>query len=191
VTGSSGAMSTLTQFTGNADISRGEECRTLTWYAIQTRPRYEKKVVERLQQKSIKAYLPLFTEKHQWSDRSRAVHMPLFPSYVFVRIEETLPIRTTVLRTDGVTGFVGVRGSGVSIPDDQIISIQAILANGVPFSPRPFLSKGQRVRIHGGSLNGVEGILVAENDDRSLVVSVQLIQRSLSIRIAGYAVRPA
>jgi transcription antitermination factor NusG len=191
VTGFSGAMATLTQFTTDADTSHGEECRTLAWFAIQTRPRYEKKVVERLRQKSISAYLPLFTEKHQWSDRSRAIHMPLFPSYVFVRIEEALPTRTTVLRTNGVTGFVGVRGSGVPIPDHQISSIQAILENGVPFSPRPFLSKGQRVRIHGGSLNGVEGILVAENDDQSLVVSVQLIQRSLSIRVAGYAVRPA
>jgi len=184
-------MSTLTQFRADANAGPDEKCKSLTWFAIQTRPRYEKKVVERLQQRNISAYLPLFTEEHQWSDRNRAVHMPLFPSYVFVRIEETLPTRTAVLRTNGVTGFVGIRGSGVPIPDEQIISIQAILENGIPFSSRPFLSKGQRVRIHGGSLNGVEGILVAENDDQSLVVSVQLIQRSLSIRIAGYAVRPA
>jgi transcription antitermination factor NusG len=184
-------MSTLTQFTTGIQATPELDVGESTWFAIQTRPRFEKKVLERLREKQIAAYLPLFSEKHQWSDRSRTVHMPLFPNYVFVRIAEALETRTAVLRTNGVNGFVGVRGSGLPIPDEQIDSIRAILKNGVPFSASPFIHLGQRVKICGGSLSGVEGILVGKNDDQSLIVSVQLIQRSLSIRIAGYAIQPA
>lgn len=161
-----------------------------SWFALQTWPRYEKRIAERLQQKGIDVFLPLFTEQHQWSDRRSVVHTPLFPHYVFVRITETSSTRVSVLRTNGVAQFVGGRGAGVPIPDRQIESIQTVLSNGLPFFPHPFIDIGCRVRIRGGSLDGIEGILVAKNDDPSLLVSVQLIQRSLSIRLKGYQVEP-
>jgi transcription termination/antitermination protein NusG len=162
----------------------------LSWFAIQTWPRYEKKVAERLQDKGIKVFLPLFTERHQWRDRRALVHTPLFPHYVFVRIGETPSLRVPILRTSGVIKFVGGRSSAVPIPDRQIESIQIVMSNGLPFRPHPFLDLGRRVRIRGGSLDGIEGILVARNDDQSLLVSVQIIQRSLAIRVTGYHVEP-
>jgi transcription antitermination factor NusG len=90
----------------------------VSWFAIQTRPRYEKKVAARLEEKGMSVFLPLSTERHQWSDRTTLVRTPLFPNYVFVRIAETLPTRIAVLRTTGVAGFVGIRGAGVPIPDE-------------------------------------------------------------------------
>jgi transcriptional antiterminator NusG len=164
----------------------------LSWYAVQTRPRHEKKVTFELQNnKEITAFLPLCSSIRQWSDRRVALDMPLFPGYVFVRIPCDLRMRVAVLRTYGVAGFVGPRGIGVPIPDAQIEGVQAILTRGVPFSPYPFLDIGKRVRIRDGSLQGVEGILTAVNGDHSLVISVELIQRSLAIRITGYTVEPA
>ena len=112
----------------------------------------------------------------------------MFPGYIFVRIQETTDALVSVLRTSGVAGFVGVRGAGVPIPDDEIESVHAVLATGVALQPYPYLKVGQRVRICGGSLNGLRGILVARNDDLGLVVSVEIIQRSLAIRVAGYRV---
>jgi transcription termination/antitermination protein NusG len=164
----------------------------LFWYAVQTRPRHEKKVAFELQnQKEITAFLPLCSSTRQWSDRRVVLDMPLFPGYVFVRITRDLHMRVAVLRTLGVAGFVGPRGIGAPIPDAQIDSVQAVLTRGIPFSPFPFLDIGQRVRIRDGSLQGVEGILTAVNGDNSLVISVELIQRSLAIRITGYTVEPA
>jgi transcription antitermination factor NusG len=158
------------------------------WFAIQTRPRYEKKVVSELQEKGINVFLPLFSVKRQWSDRQTVVHPPLFPSYVFVRIALTLSDRVSILRTNGVTGFVGVRGVGTPIPDGEIEALRTVIKQKMAFEPYPYLKIGRRVCIRGGSLDGIEGMLTAINGDQSLVVSVDLIQRSIAIRITGYSI---
>jgi transcription antitermination factor NusG len=160
----------------------------LRWFAIQTRPRYEKKVACELQEKGIEAFLPLVSAKHQWSDRQRLVRLPLFPSYVFVRIAFTLDARISVLRSNGVISFVGVRGLGTAIPDGEIEAVQTVLERRVPFESYPFLQVGQRVCVRGGSLDGIQGVLTAINGDQSLVVSVELIQRSIAMRITGYKI---
>jgi transcription antitermination factor NusG len=162
-----------------------------SWFAIQTWPRHEKKVAAELREKGISVYLPMYSEKRQWSDRQRLVELPLFPQYAFVRITPKTEARIPVLRTPGVTGFVGKRGVGVPVPDREIEGIRTVLVQGVCFSHHSFLNVGKRIRIRGGSLDGVEGILTAINSDATLVVSVELIQRSLAIRIAGFAVEPA
>lgn len=161
-----------------------------SWFAVQTKPRHEKKVERSLQEKEIKAFLPLFSSTHCWSDRRRVIHAPLFPSYLFVQISESSHTRVPILRTVGVVGIVGNRGVGATIPEEQIQAVQAILEHKVPFTSFPFLSAGQRVRIRGGSLEGLQGILLAKNGDQSLIVSVEIIRRSLAIRVAGYRVEP-
>jgi transcriptional antiterminator NusG len=158
------------------------------WFAVQTRPRYEKKVASELQEKDLEVFLPMLASRHQWSDRRRMVHTPLFPGYLFVRIPPTKEARIAVLSTNGATGFVGVRGAGITIPEREIESVRTVLAQGIPVQAHLFLTVGDPVRVRGGSLDGVEGILLAKNDDFSLVVSIKIIQRSLSIRIAGYQV---
>jgi transcription antitermination factor NusG len=162
-----------------------------SWFAIQTRPRYEKKVTAELREKGIRAFLPLCSVIHHWSDRRRSVQMTVFPSYVFVKIAVELNARISVLRTNGVIGFVGVRGMGTPIPDDEIEAVQTLIERRIPFEPYPYLRVGQRVCIRGGSLDGVKGFLKAVNFDESLVISVELIQRSIAMRIEGYRVEPA
>jgi transcription antitermination factor NusG len=165
-------------------------CASLSWFAIQTWPRYEKKVAVEFQSKEIEVFLPLLSSKRKWSDRRTEIQLPLFPSYVFVRIDKSSNARIGVLRTNGVTGFVGVRGIGVSIPQVQIESVRSLLASEIAFQPHPHLTVGKRVRIRGGSLDGVEGTLLEKKGDLSLLVSIQLIQRALAIRVAGFRVEP-
>jgi transcription antitermination factor NusG len=160
------------------------------WFALQTKPRHEKKVASWLEEKNVVTFLPLCTAVHQWSDRKREVQLPLFPNYVFVRMNGSHSERVVVLRTRGVRSFVGMRGTGIRVPDEEIEAVQRILAERVPFASYPFLNVGQKVRIRGGSLDGLQGIFMAANNDRSLIVSVECIQRSLSIRIDGYRVEP-
>ncbi len=130
-------------------------------------------------------------QERRWSDRRKQVEAPLFSGYTFLRIIPTSNDRVRVLQTQGVVSFVGVHGTGIPIPEDQIEAIKTLIGSQIPCVERPFLRVGQRVRVRGGALDGLLGILVTENDDRSLVISVEPIQRSLSVRLAGYEVEPA
>ena len=164
--------------------------RKLSWFAVQTRSRHEKRSHAELQEKGIQSFLPLFAEKHKWSDRQRVVEVPLFPQYLFVRIAAVSDERISVLRTNGVVGLVGTKGSGVAIPDAQIERIQRVIDQKIPYNPHLYLNVGKRIRIRGGALDGLEGILTAVNGDQTLVVSVELIQRSLAVRITGFDIEP-
>jgi len=167
-----------------------EVAATSQWFAIQTKPRHEKSVAAELETKGITSFVPLYTIRKRWSDRYRSVELPLFANYAFTKIPLRREARVAVLRTQGVVGFIGTRGMGTPIPSEEIESVQRIVQSQVAYAPYPFLSVGQGVRICGGSLDGVQGILLAKNGDESLVVSVQIIQRSLAIRVAGYHLEP-
>ncbi len=161
------------------------------WYAVHTWPRYEKKVAADLDRKGIEIFLPLQASLHQWSDRRRVVQLPLFPNYIFVRIPEGVESRIPVLRTNGVASFVGTRCIGTPIPESEIASVRTLLHRGISCHAYPFLAVGDRVRIRGGSLDNVEGVLVRKNEDFSLVISINIIQRSVAVRLAGYQVEAA
>ena len=165
--------------------------QTRNWYALLTRARHEKIVAHRLLERGVTAFLPLVPEVHRWSDRRRIVELPLFSCYVFARLLPTAEGRSSALRVDGVFRIVGSLGMGTPIPDEQIAAVQALIEGRVPWGPHPFLKIGQRVRIRSGALDGVEGVLVSRDGERTLVVSIDAIQRSLAVRIEGYNVEPA
>jgi len=159
------------------------------WYALQTRPRHEKKVASELQEKGVEIYLPLMAQVRRWSDRRKIVQMPLFPGYAFVRTSFLTNARRAAFYLCGVLGFVSAKDQALPIPDSEIEGIRALLASKVALTPYPFLKVGQRVRLRGGSLDGIEGILLA-NGEKRLVISVAAIHQSLSINIEGYDVEP-
>jgi transcription antitermination factor NusG len=166
------------------------------WYAIRTRSRCEKLASEQLEHQGIETFLPLVKRVRQWSDRKKEVELPLFSGYSFVRIVLLSPERLQVLKAQGVAGFVGIQGAASSIPENQIRDVRTLLENRVPFSEGAFDQRalpkvGQRVRIKGGCLDGVEGVLAGHGGDQSLTISLEPIQRSLSIRIQGYSLEAA
>ena len=158
------------------------------WYAIHTRSRHEKWVAKQLQGKGISTFLPLLQELHKWSDRRSKVEVPMFSCYAFVRIAQTTDERLKILRTPGVLSFVGNENQGTPIPDGQIENLQTAIREKIPCLPHPFVSAGMRVRIRGGSLDNIEGILMRNDGDQSLVLSVELLRRSISIRLEGYEI---
>jgi transcription antitermination factor NusG len=161
------------------------------WYGLHTRPRHEKIVAHRLAEKGVTTFLPLVTEVHRWSDRKKSVQLPLFSCYVFAKFIPNRVDRLRVLRVDGVFALVGACGEGAPIPDAEIDAVRSLVETQVPWSSHPYLKIGQRVRIRSGALDGMEGILVSRNGDRTLVISVEAIQRSLAVRVEGYEVEPA
>jgi len=158
----------------------------LNWYAIHTMPRHEKWIAQQLQEKRVFTFLPLLQQIHQWSDRRSKVEVPMFSCYAFVRMVQTVEERLKVLRTPGVLGFVGSERQGTPIPDEEIENLRTAIKGKIPCVVHPFVSAGMRVRIRGGSLDGVEGILMRQGGEQSVVVSVELLRRSVSIRVEGY-----
>jgi transcription antitermination factor NusG len=178
-------MNALTEFThpGAQSIHAGPH-----WYAVHTRARHEKRIDLGLQQAGIETFLPLIHEVHRWSDRRKEVALPLFPCYLFVRILPEPATRVHVLKTPGVLNFVGKSDQLSAVPDQEIEQVRAVVQQQDRFFPCPFLKAGQRIRIRGGVLDGVEGILSSHKGASTLVVSVELIQRSISVLIEGYDV---
>ena len=132
----------------------------INWYALHTRARHERAVESRLREQGMETFLPIVREVHQWSDRKKKVEVPLFGCYVFVHCALNAENRTLVHRVDSVLGFVGVQGTGLPIPDEQIESIRTVLAQATSWRAHPFLQAGQRVRVRGGALDGLEGVFL-------------------------------
>jgi transcription antitermination factor NusG len=160
------------------------------WYAVMSRSRHERMVAAALTSMGVRTLLPLVSEVHQWNDRRKVVDVPLFPGYVFVQIPHSREAQVSVLRTAGVVRFVGNQYGASPIPDKEIDDVRAVLSHKADCSPYPFLQVGQRVRIVGGSLDGVEGILLRRDSEHKLVISIELIQRSLAISVCNFDVEP-
>jgi transcription antitermination factor NusG len=160
------------------------------WYAVHVYPQNEKTVAAELERKGIETFLPLREETHRWSDRNQVVQVPLFPCYAFVHLVPTPQLRAAVQQTQRVIRLLSMNGEPAPIPDSEIESLRILLAGKVPVSPYSFLQAGQKIRIRGGCLDGVEGILVVRGGERKLVLSVNLIQESVELSIEGYKVEP-
>jgi len=142
-------------------------------------------VVQQLSQKGVETFFPQRKEVHRWSDREKLVAIPLFAGYVFVRTGNSRTAHLHILQTTGVIGFVGSQGEGTPVPPEQVEHLRKLLEQQVPCSLHAFLQVGRRVRVRGGCLDGVEGIL-AESAQKSLVISIDCIQRSLLVQLEGY-----
>jgi len=155
------------------------------WYAIQTRYHFERRVTAQLQRKGLETFLPLLKEIHRWSDRQKPVEIPLFSGYTFARFLPSPPLRKEFLQTQGVVGLISFAGEASPVPDKQIDDLQLLLKTSIPCSLHAFLKLGQKVRIRGGCLDGIEGIL-EQSGKKNLVISIDVIQRSLAVKIEGY-----
>jgi transcription antitermination factor NusG len=151
------------------------------WFALQVRTRQEAGVSEQLSGHGYEQFLPLYKVRKRWSDRIKEVDAPLFPGYLFCRFNphDRLPI----LKTPGVIQIVGFKNGPSAVEESEILSIQTLVAAGVPHQPWPFLATGDRVRIESGPLLGLEGILTEVKRSHRLVLSVTLLQRSVAVEI--------
>jgi len=158
----------------------------LKWYAVHTRARHEKVVAAQFRSRGLDCYLPLVEEIHRWSDRRKRVLVPLFSGYAFIHASESAETVAAVRQVQSVVGLVGAQPGGTAIPEAEINTVCRLLSHNIPCVNYPFLKVGRRVRIRGGALEGLEGTLVSVQGTTSFVVSIELIQRSLAVRIEGY-----
>jgi transcription antitermination factor NusG len=151
------------------------------WFAVQVRPRAEKFVAKLLSFKGYEQFLPLYRARNRWSDRTKDIDLPLFPGYVFSRMDAS--VRGSILTTPGVIRIVGNGHAPVSVEDSEIRALQKIVVADIVREPWPFVEVGQRVHITAGPLCGLEGLVLRVRNDWRLVVSVSLLQRSVSAEI--------
>jgi transcription antitermination factor NusG len=160
----------------------------LQWYAAYTCANHEKRVREQLEQRSIESYLPLYESVRRWKDRRMLLELPLFSGYVFVRM--ALVDRLRVLQVPSVVRVVGFNGHLTALPDSEIEALRNGLTGGVRAEPHPFLIAGRRVRIKAGPLQGREGILIRRKGRLRVVLSIELIQRSIVVDVEVADVEP-
>lgn len=171
----------------NGPIARKKELRLSAsevepWLALQVAPQHEKKVATILEYKGFQQFFPTYKSKRRWSDRIQVLILPLFPGYIFCRSRRSRV--AAILATPGVTRIVSFGGRPCPVADEDITTLQAMVSNGVDPRPFPYLSYGQRVRIvQQGSLFGIVGILTKAKNRTRLVVSVDMIAKSISIEV--------
>ena len=153
------------------------------WFALQVRSRYENLVATQLTGKGYEWFLPSYKCRRRWSDRFKEIERPLFPGYIFCRLDPVK--RLPILTIPGVALIVGIGKTPVPIDETEIAAIQVVVKSEIPSQRWPFLKIGQRVRIEYGPLCGLEGILVDFKGQHRLVLSVTLLQRSVALQIEG------
>jgi transcription antitermination factor NusG len=174
---------------GDNDGFRGSvEAGIAPWFALRVRPNYEKPVAAALRGKGFEEYLPLVRTKRQWSDRKKIMDLPLFPGYLFCRLnlEERLPLLTT----PGFLYLVGVGKNPEPVAESEIAAIQSVLRSGVPVTQCSSLVVGQKVMLKYGPLRGLEGVLTKIANQHRMYVSVTLLKRSISVEVAPEWIHP-
>jgi len=155
--------------------------RTESWFALVTKPRHEKVASEALNSKGLETFLPLIQRRHQYGHRSREFDVPLFPGYLFCRFN--VSNRLPVIMTPGIVRIVGAGASPIPVSDVELMSLQIAMRERIPAHPQVFLRGGAKVAITEGPLAGIEGIVVKERDPLRMVVSIDLLQRSVLLEI--------
>jgi len=165
-----------------------EDCEANRWFAVRVRSNQERIAVAHLRERGYEEFAPSYKTERSWSDRKKQIDQFLFPGYVFCRLNPN--DRLPVLTAPGVVDLVGFGRVPTPIPEDEIERVRKMVESGLLVSPFPFVKVGETVLIERGPLAGVEGILVEEKGRYRLVVSINLLQRSVSAEVDRQSVRP-
>jgi transcription antitermination factor NusG len=157
------------------------------WYVLMVRSNHEKRIAHALGERGIAHFLPCYRSLRQWKDRRITLELPLFPSYLFVRI--SLAERLRALTIPHVFSLVGTGGSPATVSEREIDSIRRGVEHGEA-QPYPYLTVGEPVVVTQGPMCGVAGILVCQQNSARVVISVQTIARSIVLNVDSASVRP-
>ena len=167
----------------SSEHSREEVGRAspLPWFAVRVKSNYEKPVSAMLRGKGFEEFLPTYRAKRQWSDRIKVLDLPLFPGYLFCRID--LSRRLPLLTTPGFLYLVGKGMTPEPVDEAEVTAIQTVVSSGLPAMPWPAVVVGQKVRLARGPLRGIEGVVAKIADENRIYVNATLLQRSISVQV--------
>jgi len=151
------------------------------WFAVQVQPWHEKTVSTMLELKGMEPFLPLYSARRKWSDRTRVLQLPLFPGYVFCRFNPHS--RTPVLSTPGVFGILRFGHTLACVDPEEISALQVLMRSGLMAEPWPKLEIGDPVEIDDGPLAGCRGVVIETKKLPRLVLSVTLLSRAVLVEV--------
>jgi transcription termination/antitermination protein NusG len=158
------------------------------WYALHTRSRFEQKVYDGIHGKSIEVFLPKIQVMSRRKDRRKKILVPLIPGYVFVHTGLDPEEYLSILKTVGVVRMIGIKGTPIPAEDDEIASLMILDGTDRTVQNRSFINKGDRIIIMDGPLKGLIGFYIRhKGKSDKVVVSVELLNRSMEIDIEGWA----
>jgi len=152
-----------------------------SWYALRTKHQHEKSVTNVLAEKGFEVLCPTYAEVHRWKDRKKEVTLPLFPGYLF--FANGLERKVDLLSTPGACAIVSFGNTPALVPQSEIEAIQLAMLSSRVLGPHPFLKEGDKVRLRSGPLAGIEGILQKWKDGYRLVLSIELLGRSVAVEV--------
>jgi len=158
------------------------------WSALFVRPRHERGVAELLAHQGYEEFLPLFRSRRRWSDRIKEIDLPLFPTYVFCRLERK--DRRWIEKTPGVIRVVEFAGEIAVIPEVEISAVKRIVQSRLVAEPWAGLRSGIEVTVQAGPLSGLSGTVIQCKNHCKLIVSVTLLNRAVSVELDYDVVRP-
>ncbi len=167
-----------------------EDPQGARWYAVHTRSRHERKVKIELTRLDFEVFLPEYRTWSRRRDRRKLIEKSLFPGYLFVRTDLDPESRLDIISAPSVVRIVGIRYQPVPIPDDEVESVRLLLGAAPDISPQDRLPKGQKVQIMEGPLRGVIGRVEDTARGKRIVVSVELLGRSVSASLETEALAP-
>jgi transcription antitermination factor NusG len=167
-------------------VNRSEERLTiapkpLPWFAVRVKSNHEKPVSAILRGKGFEEFVPTYRARRRWSDRIKLIDVPLFPGYLFCRLD--LNSRLPLVTTPGFLYLVGKGKSPEPVDEKEVSAIQAVVHSGVPALPCPSLVVGRRVRLERGPLRGVEGVIAKIADQDRIYLNATLLQRSVCVEV--------
>jgi transcription antitermination factor NusG len=169
------------------DVST-DDCQP-KWYVAYTYSYHEKRVAGQLRERSIAHFLPLYKVVHRWQDgRAADLQLPVFPGYIFVQLARAERVR--VLEISSVVRLVGTSTGPIAIPDLEIETLRKGLLSAVHAEPYSYLTVGSRVRIRRGPFSGAEGFLIRRKQKCQVVISLEIIMRSVAVEVHASDVEP-
>ena len=158
-----------------------------SWHALRVRSRHEKIAQTHLSSRGYVAFAALYRRTTRWSDRQRNVEIPLFPGYVFCRFDPHH--RLPVLSAPGVLHVVGTGSESTPIPEAEIAAVRVLIDSGLRLEPYPYLCVGDRVVVERGPLEGLEGIVLRMKSSVRIVMSVNMLERSVVAEVDRDSIR--
>jgi transcription antitermination factor NusG len=151
------------------------------WYAVHTNSRCEKSVAAHLASKSIEHLLPLCDTIRRWRNGKHRVQLPLFPGYLFARLDATN--RHRALEIPGLTYIVGRRGYPTPMQQEDIDRLMRGLQAGIAIDPYPYMTVGTRVEVRGGPFEGATGFVIRRRGKTRVIISIDLIMRAMAVEV--------
>ena len=156
------------------------------WHVVYTKPRSERKVALSISNLGVESYLPMYKAVRQWSDRKKRLELPLFPSYVFVKVDEVT--RSILFSIKELVKFVSIERRPVILEEKEILTIKRVLSEGSDVSNEEYFQQGAKVRIKHGQFAGLEGIVIKKSGSDRLLIRIEGLMKAYSFNVARHLI---